>query len=85
MMKSTGMVRRTDPLGRIVIPMEIRRTIGIEKGDSMEIFIDGHDIILRKFAQRCVFCGKESQNYISQEGKKICMDCAKEINQIINQ
>lgn len=48
-MKSTGIVRKVDDLGRIVIPMELRRTLGIEERDPLEIFVDGSQIILKKY------------------------------------
>ena len=56
-MKSTGIVRKIDELGRVVIPMEIRNTMGINSRDAMEIFVDGDKIILRKYGTSCVFCG----------------------------
>ena len=56
-MKSTGIVRRVDELGRIVIPMELRRTFGIEIKDPLEIFVDGDSIVLSKYQSACVFCG----------------------------
>lgn len=54
-MKSTGIVRKVDELGRIVIPMELRKSLGISEKDPMEIFVDGDQIILRKYAPGCVF------------------------------
>ncbi len=56
-MKATGIVRKVDELGRIVIPMELRRTLDIEKEDSVEIFVDDGSIVLRKYEPACIFCG----------------------------
>ena len=57
-MKSTGIVRKLDQLGRIVIPKELRTTFDINEADPIEIFVDGTDIVLRKFQQSCIFCGE---------------------------
>lgn len=73
-MKSTGVVRRIDDLGRIVIPKEIRKVNGIAEGDPMEIFTDGDKIILRKYEPACIFCG-ETENVINFHGKNVCADC----------
>ena len=77
-MKSTGVVRRVDELGRIVIPIELRRTLDIEVGDPLEIFVDGEEVILRKYEPGCVFCG--NVKYIVEfKGKKVCTNCIKGI------
>ncbi|HBP64863.1 MAG TPA: AbrB family transcriptional regulator, partial [Desulfosporosinus sp.] len=60
MMKSTGIVRKVDELGRIVLPMELRRTLGIAEKDAMEIYVDQEKIILKKYEPACVFCGNAS-------------------------
>jgi len=57
-MKATGIVRRIDDLGRVVIPKELRRVFEIKEGDPLEIFVDGNGIILRKYAPGCVLCGE---------------------------
>ena len=56
-MKSTGIVRRMDELGRVVIPIELRNKLKIVEKDPMEIFVDGSSIVLKKFEENCVFCG----------------------------
>ncbi|HHV76930.1 MAG TPA: AbrB/MazE/SpoVT family DNA-binding domain-containing protein [Syntrophothermus lipocalidus] len=73
-MKSTGVVRKVDELGRIVIPIELRRTMGIEEKDALEIYVDNEKIILKKYEPACIFCGnaEEVQNY---KGKNICRSC----------
>ncbi len=73
-MKSTGIVRKVDELGRVVIPIELRRTMDIEEKDALEIYVDGDKIILRKYEPACVFCGnaKDVENF---RGKNICREC----------
>ena len=73
-MKSTGIVRKVDELGRIVLPIEMRRTLDIAERDSLEIYVDGDSIILKKFQTACVFCGS-TRDVVSFEGKNICPDC----------
>lgn len=73
-MKTTGIVRKTDPLGRVVIPIEIRRELGIEQDDALEIFIDGDQLILRRYVPFCIFCG-EKKGLIYYQGRKICRRC----------
>lgn len=77
-MKSTGMVRKVDELGRIVLPIEMRRTLGISERDPVEICTEADSIILRKYQAACVFCNS-SKNVLSCEGKNICADCLKDI------
>lgn len=73
-MKATGIVRKVDELGRIVLPIELRRTLGIEVRDPIEIYVDGEKILLKKYAPACVICG-ESDDLIEYKGKKICRKC----------
>ncbi len=77
-MKSTGMARKVDELGRVVIPIELRRTLGVEEKDSLEIFTHDNTIILKKYEPGCIFCGNV-QNIISFKGKNICSDCLREL------
>ncbi|HUW65561.1 MAG TPA: AbrB/MazE/SpoVT family DNA-binding domain-containing protein [Spirochaetia bacterium] len=74
-MKSTGIVRKVDELGRVVIPIELRRTFGIAERDALEIYVDSEKIILKKYEPACVFCGDASdvQHY---KGKLVCRECA---------
>ena len=74
MLKSTGIVRKVDDLGRVVIPRELRRTLGIEQGDPLEIFVDGDRIVLKKYSPGCVFCGIVD-NLIVVQDKRICRRC----------
>ncbi|WP_125153055.1 AbrB/MazE/SpoVT family DNA-binding domain-containing protein [Clostridium rectalis] len=78
-MKSTGIVRRVDELGRIVIPIELRRTLDIEIKDSLEIFVDGEQIILKKYSPSCIFCGN-AKDVINYKGKNICKVCLEELH-----
>ena len=73
-MKSTGIVRKVDELGRVVLPVEIRRTLEIAERESLEIFVEGDAIILKKYLPACVFCGGAGE-LESFRGKKICADC----------
>ena len=80
-MKSTGIVRKIDELGRIVIPMELRRTLGLETGDALEIYTEGTSIILKKYEPSCVFCG-EAKGTVNFKGKIICEQCKQELEQL---
>ena len=73
-MKSTGIVRRVDELGRIVLPMETRRSYGINPKDAIEIFTDEDSIILKKYQAHCVFCSNV-EKLINFKGKKVCKEC----------
>ena len=79
-MKSTGVVRQVDPLGRVVIPMELRKTRRIDVKDSLEIFVDGDKIILKKYEPACVFCG-EAEDVSRINGKNICQSCRDELRE----
>lgn len=73
-MKATGIVRKVDELGRIVLPIELRRTLNINEKDSLEIYTDGSDIILRKYSPGCSACGAAS-NLTTRGGVTLCRDC----------
>ena len=77
-MKSTGIVRKVDELGRIVLPIELRRTLNIDERDSLEIYVDGNSVILRKYQPACVFCDNAAE-VISYKGKNICRKCLAEL------
>ena len=77
-MKSTGMVRQLDKLGRIVIPKEIRHVFHIENEDSLEIYVENNKIILEKYAPSCIFCGS-SDHLSAYCGKNVCADCIKKL------
>lgn len=79
-MKSTGIVRKVDELGRIVLPIELRRTLGIAERDPLEIYVDGTSIVLKKFQDSCVFCDS-SADVVNFKGKNICAECLKELSE----
>ncbi|GAB6138115.1 AbrB/MazE/SpoVT family DNA-binding domain-containing protein [Halanaerobaculum tunisiense] len=77
-MKSTGIVRKVDGLGRMVIPIELRRTLGIDTKDPLEIYVDGDKVIFKKYEPACVFCG-EAGDVTEFKDKLICSDCIEEV------
>ncbi len=77
-MKSTGMVRKIDELGRVVIPIEIRNTLGIESRDELEIFVEGDKIVLAKHEPCCIFCGN-AHGVVFFHSKLVCHDCAEQL------
>lgn len=76
--KNLGIVRRVDDLGRIVLPIETRRELNIKVKDPIEISLEDSNIILKKYENRCIFCGKLRPQHIFQK-KKICNKCLEEI------
>ena len=80
-MKSTGIIRRVDELGRVVIPIEIRNQFNIIEKDPIEIYVDGSSIILKKFEPNCIFCGN-TQDLLSYNDKLICTECANKIGSL---
>ncbi|MDO4553394.1 MAG: AbrB/MazE/SpoVT family DNA-binding domain-containing protein [Bacillota bacterium] len=77
-MKATGIVRKVDELGRIVLPIELRRTLDIEIKDPIEIYVDGDYIMLRKYQPACIFCGN-AKDITRIHDKPVCADCLKEV------
>ena len=77
-MKATGVVRKLDDLGRLVLPIELRRTLDIKEKDAVEIFVEGDLVILKKYQPDCIFCG-ETKGVINFKGKNICHKCLSEI------
>lgn len=77
-MKSTGIVRKIDELGRIVVPMELRKSLNLAENDPIEIFVDGEMVVLKKYVPGCIFCG-EVNEIINYKGKNICKSCMKEL------
>ena len=80
-MKATGIVRKVDELGRIVLPMELRRILGINKEDPVEIFVEDKNIILRKYEPACIFCNSAIDVTVIYD-KKICRKCIEEIQSL---
>ncbi|MBP3361581.1 MAG: AbrB/MazE/SpoVT family DNA-binding domain-containing protein [Clostridia bacterium] len=80
-MKATGIIRKVDELGRIVIPKELRKSMSISEGDPLEIFTDNDTIILKKYEPFCTFCGS-SDMLFTFGGKNVCANCAKKLQRI---
>ncbi len=79
-MKSTGIIRKVDELGRIVLPVEIRRTLDIVERDEMEIYVDGAAIVLKKYEPTCVFCSR-TRDVVAYRNKNVCRDCIRALLQ----
>lgn len=78
-MKATGIVRKIDELGRVVIPAELRKTLDIKDRDSLEVFVDGERVVLKKYAPGCICCGSLNNNLNRlPNGKMICEKCRRE-------
>ena len=82
MLKSTGIVRKVDELGRVVIPIELRRTLGIGEKDALEIFVDGERIVLKKYEPACIFTG-EVDNTIRYRNKVVSKKCIEEMYELL--
>ena len=80
-MKSTGIIRKVDELGRIVIPIEIRNQFNISEKDPIEIYVDGSSIILKKYERTCFFCGN-TKKVIPYKDKLICSKCLEQIKNL---
>jgi transcriptional pleiotropic regulator of transition state genes len=80
-MKSTGIVRKVDELGRIVLPIELRRTLDIAERDELEIYLDDDKVILKKYEPSCIFCGS-SCGLVTYQGRNVCMECIENMSNI---
>lgn len=80
-MKSTGIVRKVDELGRIVLPIEMRRTLDIAEKDALEIYVEGSSVILKKYKPSCIFCDT-SKDVSEFKGKNICPKCLKDLKNL---
>jgi len=80
-MKSTGIIKKFDELGRIVLPMEIRRVFNIGNKDAVEIFIENDMIFIKKYDEVCIFCGS-SENLQTFMDKNICTKCANNLKKL---
>ena len=77
-MKSTGVVRRVDELGRIVLPIEIRKVLDIKQKDAVEIFTDNDQIILQKYQPACIFCNNVT-DVVYFNNKRVCLSCVEKL------
>lgn len=84
MLKSTGIVRKVDELGRVVIPIELRRTLGISEKDALEIYVDGERIVLKKYEPACIFTG-EVDKTIHYKNKVVSRKCVEEMYALLQQ
>ena len=80
-MKSTGIVRKVYELGRIGLPIEMRRTLDIGEKDALEIYVEGSSVILKKYKPSCVFCDA-TKDITVFKGKNICPKCLKELKEL---
>ncbi|MEA4941067.1 MAG: AbrB/MazE/SpoVT family DNA-binding domain-containing protein [Oscillibacter sp.] len=80
-MKSTGIVRKVDELGRIVLPIEMRRTLDIAEKDALEIYVEGASVILKKYKPSCIFCDS-NKDIVQFKGKNICPKCLRELTDL---
>lgn len=80
-MKSIGIVRRIDELGRIVLPAELRRTLDIGERETMEIFVEGTSVVLKKYRPTCIFC-ESARDIAVFKGKNICPQCLRELREL---
>lgn len=80
-MKVTGIVRKIDELGRIVLPSELRKTMEMNVGESVEIFVDADKVILKKYNPSCLFCAS-TDDTVMYNGKLVCKDCIEKLNKI---
>ncbi len=80
-MKATGIVRKVDELGRIVLPIELRRTLNINIKDPIEIYVDEDSVVLKKYEPACIFCGN-ANNVKNINGKNVCQNCIDELKNL---
>lgn len=82
-MKSTGIVRKVDELGRIVLPKELRMTLNINEKDPLEIFVNESEIVLKKYEPACIFCDNV-ENIINYKGHNVCKSCLHKLADELN-
>lgn len=80
-MKSTGIIRKVDELGRVVLPVEIRRRLDIAERDEVEFYLEDDRVVLKKYEPSCIFCAS-SCNLVNYHGRNICMECIHKLNEI---
>lgn len=83
-MKAIGIVRKIDELGRIVLPIETRRSLNLEPRDGVEIFVEKNRVILQKYEPACMFCG-EAEDIVTYKDKRICKSCLAEMTKLANE
>jgi transcriptional pleiotropic regulator of transition state genes len=80
MLKATGIIRKIDNLGRITLPIELRRNLDVDVGDPLEIYTESNAIVLKKYESSCVFCGS-TRRLAQFKDKNICENCRRELEQ----
>lgn len=80
-MKSTGIIRKVDELGRVVLPVEIRRRLDIAERDELEFYLEDDRVVLKKYEPSCIFCASGC-NLVNYHGRNVCMDCIHKLNEI---
>jgi transcriptional pleiotropic regulator of transition state genes len=78
----TGVIRSIDAIGRLVIPIELRRELGLNTGEPVHMYVEDGKVIVEKYVKRCFICGKASTKYTVVNGKRICDDCKAKINEV---
>ena len=78
--KDTGVIRSIDRIGRLVLPIELRRELGINDGEPVQMYVENGKIIVEKYIKRCFICGRSSDEYTTIKNKRICQNCKNEIN-----
>ena len=78
-MKASGIIRNVDPLGRVVIPKEMRKVMGINEGDPIEIVKVNNDIVMRKYSKGCIFCGS-NEEVVEFNESLVCKECKKALS-----
>ncbi|MNJ42952.1 Transition state regulatory protein AbrB [compost metagenome] len=82
--KATGVVRRIDNLGRVVIPKDMRHALGVVEGDTLEIYANGNQLIIKKFNQGCYLCDSQDVETVPMFGHEICHKCVSQISEYSN-
>ena len=82
-MKATGVVRRVDELGRVVLPCELRKVMHIKDRDSLEVFVSGDKIVLKKYEQACTFTGSADE-LVEYMGRKVSKKAIQELAELAN-
>lgn len=78
-MKDTGFIRKVDENGRVVLPKDIRKKMGVEEGNALKMYLDGENLVIKKLSIECIICGGE-EDIITFKGKNICTNCIKSLS-----
>jgi transcriptional pleiotropic regulator of transition state genes len=77
-----GVIRSIDSIGRLVIPIEVRREMGLNVGEPVHMYVENGKVIVEKYIKSCFLCGKTSSEYTSVHGKRVCNACKNLLNGI---